>query len=63
MRWSVEILNDAVVAEIEEWPNKVRAALAKIVERIETLGLTQVHEPHVKHLQGKLWEMMVALSM
>lgn len=35
----------------------MRAALTKIVERIEAVGLTRVHEPHVKHLEGKLWEM------
>jgi phage-related protein len=29
----------------------------KIVERIEAVGLTNVREPHVKHLRGKLWEM------
>jgi len=57
MRWTVEVFNEAVAAEIDAWPNKVRAALAKIVERIEAVGLTSVHEPHVKHLQGKLWEM------
>ena len=57
MRWRVEVLNKAVVGEIEAWPHEVRAALAKIVERIESVGLTAVHEPHVKHVQGKLWEM------
>ena len=57
MRWSVEVLNDAVKAEIEEWPNDVRASLLKIVERIEAIGLPRVHEPHVKHIEGKLWEM------
>ncbi|GJD73605.1 type II toxin-antitoxin system RelE/ParE family toxin [Methylobacterium goesingense] len=57
MAWQVEILNEAVMAELDAWPVKVRASLDKIVERIETLGLDRLHEPHVKHLQGKLWEM------
>jgi phage-related protein len=57
MRWRVEILNDTVRAELEAWPADVRAALVKIVERIQTVGLPRVHEPHVKHLQGELWEM------
>lgn len=57
MRWRVEVLNEAVVAEIDAWPAPVRAALVKIVERVEAVGLTGVHEPHVKHLEGKLWEM------
>ena len=45
------------MAELDAWPVKVRAALDKIVERIETLGLEHLHEPHVKHLQDKIWEM------
>lgn len=24
---------------------------------IETYGLERVHEPHIKHLEGRLWEM------
>ena len=57
MRWRVEVLNDTVAAELDAWPADVRAALVKIVERIEAVGLTRVREPHVKHLHGKLWEM------
>jgi phage-related protein len=29
----------------------------RIVERIETVGLENVHEPIVKHLEGGIWEM------
>lgn len=57
MPWQVEILDEAVLAELDAWPPKVRAALDKIVERIEGLGLEALHPPFVKHLQGKLWEM------
>ena len=53
----MEVLNEAVAAELDGWPEDVRAALVKIVERIEAVGLQNVREPHVKHLQGKLWEM------
>jgi phage-related protein len=59
MRWRVELL-DAAAAELEAWPNSVRAAFLKIAERIEGVGLANVHEPHVKHLQGKLWEMRLS---
>ncbi|MET7242628.1 type II toxin-antitoxin system RelE/ParE family toxin [Methylobacterium sp. EM32] len=45
------------MAELDAWPPKVRAALDKIVSRIEVLGLDNLREPHVKHLEGKLWEM------
>lgn len=28
----------------------------RITELIEAVGLENVHAPHVKHLEGKLWE-------
>ncbi|MGU3536406.1 type II toxin-antitoxin system RelE/ParE family toxin [Methylobacterium sp. A54F] len=62
MPWRVEILNETVLAELEAWPPRVRAALDKIVERIERLGLERLQPPHVKHLQGKLWEMRPSAS-
>ena len=27
------------------------------MEMVENVGLDQIHEPHVKHLNGKLWEL------
>lgn len=27
------------------------------MEMVEAVGLEQVHEPHVKHIEGKLWEL------
>ena len=27
------------------------------MEMVESLGLKQIHKPHVKHLEGKLWEL------
>jgi phage-related protein len=27
------------------------------MEMVETVGLEQLHEPHVKHIEGKLWEL------
>lgn len=27
------------------------------MEAVESVGLEQLHEPHVKHLDGKLWEL------
>lgn len=62
MRWRVEVLNEVVAAELDAWPAEVRAALVKIVERIEALGLERLHEPHVKHLEGKLWEMRPSVN-
>lgn len=57
MTWTVETLNAAVDAELDALPATIQARLSRIVELIEALGLEKVGEPHVKHLDGKLWEM------
>ena len=35
----------------------MKARFQKIVELIQVYGLERVREPHVKHLEGPLWEM------
>jgi len=35
----------------------IRADFLRIVDLIEPYGLEDVHEPYVKHLKGKVWEM------
>ncbi len=57
MTWIVETLNATVDAEIEALPADMRARLNRIAELITISGLEQVHEPHIKHLEGQLWEM------
>ncbi|WP_366937031.1 type II toxin-antitoxin system RelE/ParE family toxin, partial [Acidithiobacillus sp.] len=37
-------------------PEGVQARVIRILELIEQVGLEQVHEPHIKHLEDKLWE-------
>jgi phage-related protein len=32
------------------------------LEAIENVGLEQLREPHVKHLEGKLWELRAKAS-
>ncbi len=56
MRWTVETL-DAVDEEIKALPPKLQARLLRLLEMVENVGLEQIHEPHVKHLAGKLWEL------
>jgi phage-related protein len=53
----VETLNEAVDAEVEVLPEDMRARLARIAKLIEEKGLDRVGEPHVKHIEGRLWEM------
>jgi phage-related protein len=57
VRWSVDTLNHDVDKEIESLPASLRARLLRLMEMVETFGLQQMHEPHVKHLEGKLWEL------
>ena len=56
MPWRLETLNATVDAELDALPVDMRARFIRIVELIESVGLPQVREPHVKHLQGPLWE-------
>lgn len=54
--WRVENLNEIVDAEVAELPRDIRARLRKIGELIQNYGLERVHEPHVKHVEGRIWE-------
>src|SRR5260370_14496762 len=56
-RWTVETLNQAVDAEVEALPEDMRARLARIAKLVEEKGLEHVGEPHLKHVEGRLWEM------
>lgn len=57
MAWKVETLDPRVDDEVAELPSDMQAAFLRLAERIEAVGLERLHEPHVKHLRGKLWEM------
>lgn len=46
-----------VRSELESLPKDIVASFLRISELIEVKGPQNVHEPYVKHLQGKLWEM------
>ena len=54
--WAVETLNETVDAELAELPADMRARLARMSELIESVGLPNVREPHVRHIRGQLWE-------
>lgn len=60
MTWKVEYLNQNVLAEVGALPVAVRARLQRIIDLVEMRGLERVHEPHIKHLEGPLWEMRVS---
>jgi phage-related protein len=54
--WQVEVLNDTVRAEIMALPVDIRARFVRFGELVSQVGLESLREPHVKHLEGKLWE-------
>jgi phage-related protein len=56
MAWTVETLNATVDAELAELPVDMRARLVRISELIGSVGLSNVKEPHVRHIRGSLWE-------
>ena len=57
MSWQVEILDETVAAEIAALPADMQARFIRLAERIVAAGLESLGEPHVKHLEGKLWEL------
>ena len=57
MPWQVEILNETVAAEIAALPADMQARFVRLAERIASVGLESLSAPHVKYLEGKLWEL------
>ena len=51
------MLDIRVRDELEALPADMRARFRRIVELIQRHGLERMREPHVKHLEGSLWEM------
>lgn len=56
MEWTVETLS-VVDAEIEALPPALQARLLRLMEMVERVGLDQLREPHVRHVEGKMWEL------
>lgn len=57
MSWVVHILNQTVEAELAALPKDMQVRFGWMVQLIEERGLDRVSEPHVKHLEGRIWEM------
>ena len=57
LTWVVELLDARVRDELEALPAGMRARFRRIVELIQSHGLERMREPHVKPLEGPLWEM------
>lgn len=59
MGWIVETLNEVVDEEIASLPNDMKVRFVHVVQLIESVGLENVREPHIKHIEQKLWEIRV----
>jgi phage-related protein len=57
MAWRVEVLDQRVERELSALAQDIRQRFLRIAELIERHGIAAMREPHVKHLEGKLWEM------
>jgi phage-related protein len=55
--WIVELLDGRVREELDALPADMKARFRRIVELIQSYGFDQLREPHVRHLEGSLWEM------
>jgi phage-related protein len=55
MSWVVTFLPEAA-AEFGALPADMRARFGHVAMLIEAKGLEQLRAPHVKHLNGRLWE-------
>jgi phage-related protein len=45
------------LAELEALPPGLRSKLLKLMRLVEEAGLEEIGFPHVRHLDGKLWEL------
>jgi len=43
-------------------PPSLQARLIRLMEMVEAVGLEQLRESHVKHIEGKMWELRAKSS-
>jgi phage-related protein len=54
--WSFSFANAETKAELDALPLDVRASFERMVKPVQTAGLERVHEPYIKHIEDRLWE-------
>ncbi len=54
--WTV-LLHPVAADELNALPNDMRARFWRIVELVKVAGPVDVGMPHIRSLEGKLWEM------
>jgi len=55
--WWFVFLNAEVKAELDALAEDVRASFERIVQLVQAVGLERVHEPYIKHIEDRIWEM------
>jgi len=55
--WVVIFCNHRAQKELQALAADIQIGFAHVVQLVENYGLENVHEPFVKHLEGKIWEM------
>ncbi len=58
--WTVVTLNAIVTAELNALPDDMLARFTRTAELIQAYGIERVREPHVKHVEGRLWEIQLS---
>ena len=57
VQWSFSFVNAEAKAELDALPADMRASFERIVQLVQAVGLERVHEPYIKHIEDRLWEM------
>src|SRR5215217_9310428 len=57
MAWSFVFVNAEAKRELDDLPVDIRASFERITRLVGAFGLERVHEPYIKHIEGRLWEM------
>ena len=57
MSWTFVFVNAEAKAELDRLPVDLRASFERIVKLVQAFGLERVHEPYIKHIEGRIWEM------
>lgn len=58
--WTVGFVSEVAEEEVESLPQDLRDSFERLKDRIETIGLERLREPHAKHVEGKLWELRIS---
>jgi len=57
MRWTVEALDARVEREIRSLPAGLQGRYLRLADMLQEHGPQALGMPHVRHLEGRLWEM------